>query len=360
MDRVYQANASNVQTPAPVPGSSGFVQSEPPLPSFTPTTPGEFFYWWLTESIRVVIVAAGLTPDPQNLHQLADAVGILASGDRPPPPPPTPPPPPAPPGILDAYPVSVAFAFGRRRLFAGNSVALYRVRRSSDSAEADIIAATDGTDTAALTAFVGSSSAFLVKWYDQSGNGLHLVQATAAKQPKVVNVGTILANFTPDGATQGMASVGSVASHPGLTVYYSGNPQPILARAGTPIVFAVGGAKGALVTYAWREPALQPIVGSASGDSYDGGASDKARAFIVDTTGSGLAAQGVQIVNGVNPGYYRLVGATDTAPLDAGPVSFAMNASGLDNFSSSALRALVGYAVVHSSSTATAINAILS
>lgn len=37
MDRVYQSNASNVTTPAPSPGSLGFVQSDVPLPSFMPT-----------------------------------------------------------------------------------------------------------------------------------------------------------------------------------------------------------------------------------------------------------------------------------------------------------------------------------
>lgn len=85
MDHVYQANVSTTSTPAPAPGSSGHVQSEPPLPSYTPTTPGPYWYWHKTESIRNVILAAALTPDPQNLHQLRDAIEILAN----PPPPPT-------------------------------------------------------------------------------------------------------------------------------------------------------------------------------------------------------------------------------------------------------------------------------
>lgn len=78
MDRVYQSNASSTPTAVPSPGSHGFVQSDVPLPSFDPTDPGPFFFFWLTESYREVIVAAGLTPDPTNLGQFAQAVIILA------------------------------------------------------------------------------------------------------------------------------------------------------------------------------------------------------------------------------------------------------------------------------------------
>ncbi len=87
MDHVYQSSVSTVSTPAPVPGSSGHVQSEPPLPSYTPTTPGPYWYWHKTESIRNVILAAGLVPDPQNLHQLRDAIALIANPPPPPPPP---------------------------------------------------------------------------------------------------------------------------------------------------------------------------------------------------------------------------------------------------------------------------------
>lgn len=90
MDRVYQSNASNVTTAAPSPGSYDFVQSDVPLPSFEPTEPGPYFYFYVTESFRAVIVAAGMTPDPTNLHQLADAVAHLAAIAVPPPPPPAP------------------------------------------------------------------------------------------------------------------------------------------------------------------------------------------------------------------------------------------------------------------------------
>jgi hypothetical protein len=80
MDRVYQSDVSTTPTPVPFPGSAGFPQSAVSWAGFDPTTPGPYFYFYITESIRTVIVAAGLTPDPLNLHQFAQAVEILAAG----------------------------------------------------------------------------------------------------------------------------------------------------------------------------------------------------------------------------------------------------------------------------------------
>lgn len=65
-----------------------------------------------------------------------------------------------------------------------------RVRRSSDSTEQDFTAAqvTDGT----LTTFCGAGNGFVHTWYDQSGNGRNVVQATTARQPQIVSAGSLL------------------------------------------------------------------------------------------------------------------------------------------------------------------------
>lgn len=78
MDRVYQSNVGSAPTPVPVPGSFGFVQSDVPTPTLNPTAPDPHFFYYVTESFRTVIVNAGMTPDPTNLHQLRDAILILA------------------------------------------------------------------------------------------------------------------------------------------------------------------------------------------------------------------------------------------------------------------------------------------
>jgi hypothetical protein len=68
-----------------------------------------------------------------------------------------------------------------------------QVRRSNDNATQDIgfAAGSNNLDTAALLAFVGSGSGYIAKWYDQSGNGRDLAQATTTTQPRIVNAGVV-------------------------------------------------------------------------------------------------------------------------------------------------------------------------
>jgi hypothetical protein len=66
------------------------------------------------------------------------------------------------------------------------------VRRSSDDATQAI--GFDGSgnlDVSALTAFAGSTNAFVVTWYDQSGLGNHVTQTVTANQPRIVNAGLV-------------------------------------------------------------------------------------------------------------------------------------------------------------------------
>ena len=93
---------------------------------------------------------------------------------------------------LDLISAVVAAAYSLRRLYASYTGAAIRVRRSSDGAQADIgFMANGDLDTVALLVFVGLGSGFITIWYDQSGNGCHATQATAANQPRIVTSGTI-------------------------------------------------------------------------------------------------------------------------------------------------------------------------
>jgi hypothetical protein len=69
----------------------------------------------------------------------------------------------------------------RNASYSGPAV---RVRRTSDNTEMDIgFAANGGLNTAAFTSFVGSSTARVTKWYDQSSFQRHLAQASLPNQP---------------------------------------------------------------------------------------------------------------------------------------------------------------------------------
>lgn len=107
------------------------------------------------------------------------------------------------PGIWGRLPTSVftgtAAAYALR-IPAGSTYSgpLIRARRSSDNAEQNFSSSgifdANGDrwlDTNALLSFVGAGSGFVTTWYDQSGIGRHLVQATAANQPRIVNAGVL-------------------------------------------------------------------------------------------------------------------------------------------------------------------------
>lgn len=108
--------------------------------------------------------------------------------------------------ILDVLNSSAAYSLRKlRTAYAGNAI---RVRRSSDNTEANIgFTANGDLDTVALLAFVGGSNAFVTTWYDQSGNGRHATQTTAANQPKIVASGVVITEggrplISFDGLTQ--------------------------------------------------------------------------------------------------------------------------------------------------------------
>lgn len=89
-----------------------------------------------------------------------------------------------------SWPTTGSTIFSVRRVNPSYTGPLLRVRRSNDNAELDI--GFDGSgnlDTAALSAFVTTNSAFVRTWYDQSGNLYHATQTTAGSQPRIVNAG---------------------------------------------------------------------------------------------------------------------------------------------------------------------------
>lgn len=85
--------------------------------------------------------------------------------------------------LLDIYTGAKA-GYSFRKLRDAYSGSCVRVRRSSDNTEQDIGFSGNYLDTASMISFVGSSvSAYLVTWYDQSGNGYNVSQSTASLQP---------------------------------------------------------------------------------------------------------------------------------------------------------------------------------
>jgi len=68
-----------------------------------------------------------------------------------------------------------------------------RVRRDSDDAEQDFGFDSAGDlDVAGITSFCGNSNGYAVTWYDQSGSGNDVTQATTSNQPKIYDGSVVL------------------------------------------------------------------------------------------------------------------------------------------------------------------------
>lgn len=95
--------------------------------------------------------------------------------------------------LLDGMDVKAAFSL--RKLKSDYKGYAIRVRRSSDNTEQDI-GFEDGTfelNVTAYTAFVGGGTGYVVKWYNQLGDGNDMYNTSASDQPK------ILLSHTPTG-----------------------------------------------------------------------------------------------------------------------------------------------------------------
>lgn len=96
-----------------------------------------------------------------------------------------------------------------------------RVRRSSDNMEQDIGFVGDALDIAALTSFAGAGSAFVTTIYDQTASGIHMVQATASAQPRVVNAGVFDGALVFDGVNDAMRSASTISFGTGYAAAYT-------------------------------------------------------------------------------------------------------------------------------------------
>lgn len=125
--------------------------------------------------------------------------------------------------LVQTYSPDAAWFFNKVSSSATNCI---RVRRSSDNAEQDIGFTGDDLDTTSLASFVGANSAYLVTFYDQSGNGYDLTQSTTTAQPLIVNAGTnetlngfVCANF--DGTNDFLTGGTTILNPNGLADVYT-------------------------------------------------------------------------------------------------------------------------------------------
>ena len=89
--------------------------------------------------------------------------------------------------VLDGLSTPAKVCYGLRRLLSSYSGPLIKLRRDSDEAELDFYAPLYTIDLAAIAAWFDGAVGYIVTWYDQSGNGDDVTNATAATQPTFIS-----------------------------------------------------------------------------------------------------------------------------------------------------------------------------
>lgn len=139
---------------------------------------------------------------------------------------------------LDAFLALLFAAFSFRLLSSAHSGPCIRVRRSSDNALTDIGFVGGWLDVAALLAFVGAGSGYVVTWYDQSGHGRHITYAAAAGQPRLVNAGVL--DIAPNGRPVIVMGAGKMLAAAALSAGMPAGAADISIVAVTALTLAQG------------------------------------------------------------------------------------------------------------------------
>lgn len=79
VDRVYQRNTSDSAPQPPTDPSIGYPTGGNPAQGVPATIPGPYWYHMITESLRRVVVEAGLTPDHEDLGLIVSALSKLST-----------------------------------------------------------------------------------------------------------------------------------------------------------------------------------------------------------------------------------------------------------------------------------------
>jgi hypothetical protein len=88
---------------------------------------------------------------------------------------------------------SIRACYSFKLCFSSYVGALVNIRRASDNATSDFYSDTAGNmgqslygKGVSLTSWLASTTGYVTKWYDQTGNGYHLIQNTTGNQPQVI------------------------------------------------------------------------------------------------------------------------------------------------------------------------------
>lgn len=155
-----------------------------------------------------------------------------------------------------------------------------RVRRSSDNAEQDIGFTGDALDTTSMLSFVGANNGLIVTIYDQTGNGEHATNATAAQQPMIVSAGSYLDYILWDGSND-ILQITSLTLGTQFVGLYTKWEQPTLSSVKALVESTVDYLNNADAFICYEYSTQGGMVAA----SHDTGAAVRANSFVNTTAG---------------------------------------------------------------------------
>jgi hypothetical protein len=186
-----------------------------------------------------------------------------------------------------------------------------RLRESGGNTEQDFVTiAGGGLDLSAIATFKGANSLFVVKLYDQTGNGFDQVQATAANQPAFTlsGLGSLpVLGFSRAAPHFLTVATGPTTSHPGTLVAVANRTidpgaQSFMAEMNTQfqslvpataiMQFYDGSTQGATLTTGTFFSWIGLFTGNASATLYQNGTSVVTGDVGNSAVGNGVAAIG--------------------------------------------------------------------
>ena len=96
--------------------------------------------------------------------------------------------------LLDDHSNNVVGAWSNRLISSSYSGPLINIRRDSDYTEQDFYGTQYGLDINEIETFLNGSNGYVTIWYDQSGNGINLMQLVYSNQPRIAQSGVVNVN----------------------------------------------------------------------------------------------------------------------------------------------------------------------
>jgi hypothetical protein len=209
---------------------------------------------------------------------------------------------------LDSITSAAAFSFRRlRSAYAGPA---FSVRRTDGNIQ-DIGFTADGNlDTATLLGFCHSGvNGFVVTWYDQSGNGRNLTQATTANQPRIVTASALAMTLNGRAGMLLSGSPVTMAATTWGTIAQPFSRNYVMTRRNA----SVGGR---IINSAGGSPAAQEYAPAINTIQLNAGIAD---GFQTVTNGESVVL--TPIYNGASSAMRK--NGSSTAPANAGTNGFA-------------------------------------